>query len=258
MPSGSLLAAAGPGAPKLAGEGGFTIVEMLVAMTIMLALTGAIFDVVNPVQATFQAQPEISDMHQRLRVAIDTLSKDVMMAGAGLPSTSVAPVMPYRAGATASDPAGGVFYRPDAITAVYVPWGGAAAVSHTYYVRNDPSSGIPQLMHYDGERTDAPLVDHVVTLEFEYFEQDGAQLHPTVFQDGPWTRDAPGLEPFDLDLLRICRVRARLRVEAALESMRGPAGTLFARAGTSTAMERYVPDQELQFDIAVRNIIRDR
>jgi hypothetical protein len=34
----------------------------------------------------FAVQPEVSDMQQRLRVAIDMIAKDVMMAGAGISS----------------------------------------------------------------------------------------------------------------------------------------------------------------------------
>jgi hypothetical protein len=36
--------------------------------------------------------------------------------------------------------------------------------------------------------------------------------------------------------------------------MRGPAGTLFHRAGTSGAGQHYVPDQEISFDITPRNM----
>ena len=36
--------------------------------------------------------------------------------------------------------------------------------------------------------------------------------------------------------------------------MRGPAGTLFRRAGTSGAGQHYVPDQEIAFDITPRNM----
>jgi len=235
-----------------------TIIEMLLATTIMLAVIGAIFGVVHPAQSTFHAQPEISDVHQRLRVAIDSLSRDLLLAGSGLSTEDRPAVMPYRAGDAGSDPAAGVFYRTDTITAVYVPWGDVEAASHTYYLRSDPASGTPQLMQYDGKITDAPLVDHVVRLEFDYFDADAVRLDPAVLQDDPRTPGDPDLEPFDADLLRIRRVRVRVRVEAGLDSMRGPAGRLFARAGTSTAVERSVPDRELHFDVAIRNLNRDR
>jgi hypothetical protein len=36
--------------------------------------------------------------------------------------------------------------------------------------------------------------------------------------------------------------------------MRGPTSVLFTNGGTSTSVERYLPDLELQFDVAVRNL----
>ena len=111
------------------GEGGYSLVEMMVASAIMLVVTGAIFTLVNPSQGTSQAQPEVSDMQQRMRVSVDTLYKDLVMAGAGPYQGSTAgsltnffaPILPYRVGKLSSDPASGVYYRPDAITLVYVP-----------------------------------------------------------------------------------------------------------------------------------------
>ena len=110
-------------------ERGYSLIELLVSTTIMLVVTGSIFSLVNPGQHTFKAQPEVSDMQQRMRVASDMLFKDLMMAGAGPYQGAVtgaltnffAPILPYRTGAVNSDAAAGVYYRPDAITMVYVP-----------------------------------------------------------------------------------------------------------------------------------------
>lgn len=110
-------------------QSGFTLVEMLIAVTIMLLVVGGVFSVFNPTQGAFQAQPEVSDMQQRLRVAEDRLYGGLVMAGAGVYSGSAvgslgsffAPVLPFRAGRVDSDPARGVFYRSDAITIFHVP-----------------------------------------------------------------------------------------------------------------------------------------
>ena len=205
-----------------------TIIDILVATAVMLAVLGGVFGMLGPAQAPSQAQPETSDVHQRLRVAVDAISRDLMMAGSGMPE-AVPALMPDR----------------HAITAVYVPWGASASASHTYYLKNDPASGAPQLMHYDGKVTDSPVVDHVVKLEFEYFDGVGAPLDPTASAAGE-------------DWIRIRRIRVLVRVEASLDSMRGPSGRLFARAGTSTALQRYVPDRELQFDVSIRSTSDDR
>ncbi len=59
---------------------------------------------------------------------------------------------------------------------------------------------------------------------------------------------------FDADLLRVRRIHVSLRVQSALASLRGPAGTLFARGGTARAGDRYVPDIVVQFDVTPRNM----
>jgi hypothetical protein len=111
------------------GAHGFSLVETLVASAITLVITGAIFALVSPAQGLSQAQPDASDMQQRMRVSVETLYRDLAMAGAGPYHGSVsgslarffAPVLPYRAGRRNSDPINGVYYRTDAITLIYVP-----------------------------------------------------------------------------------------------------------------------------------------
>jgi len=108
--------------------GGFTIIEMLVATMVMVAVTGAVFTLLNPAQGINQAQPEVSDLQQRMRVGVDTLTKDLIMAGAGSYMGSsagalynyFAPIMPYRSGDLNPD-APNTFYRSDTLSLLYVP-----------------------------------------------------------------------------------------------------------------------------------------
>jgi hypothetical protein len=72
--------------------------------------------------------------------------------------------------------------------------------------------------------------------------------------DGPWCPSADKPNRFDADLLRVRRVRVTLRVQAAQASMRGPAGPLFTKGGTSQGASRYLPDQEVTFDVTPRNL----
>jgi hypothetical protein len=53
-------------------------------------------------------------------------------------------------------------------------------------------------------------------------------------------------------------VSVTLRVESALSALRGPAGLLFARAGTSRLASRWVPDLEVRFDVTPRNLDTER
>jgi hypothetical protein len=77
-------------------------------------------------------------------------------------------------------------------------------------------------------------------------------LEPGMLTDGPWCPDATHPRRFDADLLRIRLVRGVVRVEAAPDSLRGPRGPLFARPGTSGGAR--VPDQEIHFEVAPRNM----
>lgn len=107
-------------------QSGFTMLELLVASVIMLFVLASIFALLNPAEGSFRAQLEVSDLQQRVRVSVETLVRDLMMAGAGTTSGGAAgplidvfaPILPYRAG-DGGDPPG--TFRADAITLIYVP-----------------------------------------------------------------------------------------------------------------------------------------
>lgn len=117
--------------PRPAGgyrrEDGFSLLEMLVATAIMLVVTGGIFSLLDPARGTYRAQPEVSDMQQRLRVAVDTLQRDLVMAGAGTYSGAgvgtlgnfFAPILPHSVGTVV--PGSPDEPNPQAITIMYVP-----------------------------------------------------------------------------------------------------------------------------------------
>ena len=209
-----------------------TIGELLIASAITLTLMATVLEMTRPLQRLFDTQPEYADVHQRMRAAVGALTKDLLAAAQ--------PVMPYRAGVRRHDPAVGVFYRSDTITLVPVPGDDPDGRPHTYYLKNDAATGIAQLMRYDGHESDLPLADHVVGLGFDYFGADGAQLAAAAFQDGPWFPDDEDRNRFDMDLLKIRRVRVTLRVQPA-----------------SAALRRLLPDREIRFDVAPRNLNRE-
>jgi hypothetical protein len=72
--------------------------------------------------------------------------------------------------------------------------------------------------------------------------------------DGPWCPDAMNPNRWDADLLRIRKIAVTLRVESAVEALRGPAGTLFVHGGTSRGGHRFAPDQEVRFQVSPRNL----
>jgi type II secretory pathway pseudopilin PulG len=382
-------------------EDGFSLIEMIVSMGLMLVVTASIFSLVNPGQGNFVAEPEVADLQQRTRVAADALYKDLVMAGsgsyAGLNPIALtyffAPVMPYRQGRLQDDPPG--TYRSDTITLLSVPattaqstiandmpaksaefkvtkddancppskadqlcgfkegmtvliydvddgsydtftvtevqsealhlqhnlddmgkiYGAGSKIvqveSHTYYLRTDVATKTHQLMHYDGAENDIPIVDNVVGLEFEYFGDPQPPLHtgkplsdsvgpwttygpkpkpvilencvffndgspvpapvlpvlgpggvtttlvkltPGQMTDGPWCPDSNSPNRFDADLLRIRKIGVRLRLQTGNDSLRGPASALFTYGGTSRGGNKYLPDQEVRFQVTPRNL----
>ena len=89
-----------------ASSAGFSLLEMLIATVLLLIVLGGIFALVNPGQGTYAAQIETSDMQQRLRVGVDALRRDLLMAGAGTYTAGgigsllnvLAPILPHTVG----------------------------------------------------------------------------------------------------------------------------------------------------------------
>jgi prepilin-type N-terminal cleavage/methylation domain-containing protein len=111
-------------------DAGFTLTEVLISTAIMLVVTSAIFTLTNPAQGTTQAQPEVADMQQRMRMGTEILFRELVMAGAGPyqgASTGslinfIAPVLPRRTGSISPDATRGTAsFKTDAITIAYIP-----------------------------------------------------------------------------------------------------------------------------------------
>jgi hypothetical protein len=128
-----------------------------------------------------------------------------------------------------------------------------------------------------------PFVENVLTLEFRYFARalapsapkpppgvanclyaaDGspvplvspvADLHDPIplerLRDGPFCGIGP--MAFDVDLLRVQRVRIAARLETAMDGLRGTDLRFFARPGTA-AGPRVLPDIVTTLDVTLRN-----
>jgi hypothetical protein len=375
-------------------ERGFSLLELVVATSLMLAVMAWVFQAMDPANGSFRAEPEVSDIQQRLRVATDTVSRELLSAGGGMSqgvdpgplNNFFAPILPFRQGRRSPDAPG--TYKSDTITVLHAEPGAAQATlaqpllaqassvqvnpgpgcppgdpncgfaigmsvlvfddtgaydtfavanidafglnlqhnmpdstktyaaksarivqgtSRTLYLKADPVSSTYQLMQYDGAGgADVPAVDHVVGLSFEYFGDpqpplmrrpltdavgpwttygpkppdsgencvfvaNGSptpaarlpvlsggtalvRLTPADFTDGPWCPDAVSPNRFDADLLRVRTIAVIVRVESSVASLRGPSGLLFTRAGTSRSAHGRVPDREIRFELAPRNL----
>ncbi len=65
-------------------DNGFSLVELLVAMTICAVISAGIAAVVPPARAAFEATPAELDLQQRARTAIDVIGQGIRAAGSGV------------------------------------------------------------------------------------------------------------------------------------------------------------------------------
>ncbi len=79
---------------------GFSLVELMIAMVIGLVVMGAATSLFKTGMDATIMVTEQAEMQQNVRAAVNLISKDISMAGAGLPPGGVQ--LPYGAGATAS------------------------------------------------------------------------------------------------------------------------------------------------------------
>ena len=66
-----------------AADRGFSFVEVLIALTIVLAATAPLLHIAASGQRLARSHGEATDLHQRLRVAVEKLRGDLALAGAG-------------------------------------------------------------------------------------------------------------------------------------------------------------------------------
>ena len=118
-----------------------SLIELLVAAMVTSTVSAGVLGTLRQSQSMFRWQSEAADVRQRLRVGVDTLTRDLMMANAVLPA-------------------------PGRVTLVQGP------ARHTYY-RDATAS---QLRHDDGHGTDLPVLDQVTELAVE---EEGAAAGPT-------------------------------------------------------------------------------
>ena len=94
------------------------------------------------------------------------------------------------------------------------------------------------------------VADNITSLAFDYFDAAMVPLPLSLFRDGPFTGAGPMI--LDADVSRIRAVRATLRLETGVDTMRGSDPRFFARPGTATG-RRVIPDFVARVDVSVRN-----
>ena len=192
---------------------GFMLFDLIVSMAIMIAVLGAVFQLLNPAHSLFDVGLEQADMQHRARGSIAAMVRDIHRAGAG---AAAPPLAPYRRGLTSPDSPGSAF--ADRLSVAYVlPEESPALV--TYWTRTD-RDGTPQLMKYDGSVTDLPVSDFVSRVRLAFFDGEAREIDLGRFTDGPWVPDAVSANRYDADLRTIRRVRIELRIRPARQLLR--------------------------------------
>jgi hypothetical protein len=301
---------------------GYSVVELLIASAILFTICGAVLGLLHDGLAATPVLEETTDLHQRVRVAVDSIAGELRLAAAGTPAGALSRVFAAVDPRRVSDPPGSAI--PGAITLRYVPSRGAHArlaqplapggavaivdtagcpvntiacgfVAETIAVVFDTTGaadfvqvdavgpGVLTISDTAGARSttyaagaeiaeavqvtyvhDATarqlrraegggsfvLADNVSGLSFEYFADDLVPVPLAMFADGPF--GGAGATAFDTDLPRVRTIRATLRVETGIDSMRGADASLFARPGTATG-SRTIPDVTARVEVTLRN-----
>jgi len=66
-------------------ERGFSLIEVLISMLVTLIVMAAVFGLLTKGQRSFQREPEVADLQQSARTALDLVTRDILQAGSGLP-----------------------------------------------------------------------------------------------------------------------------------------------------------------------------
>ncbi len=215
---------------------GFTFVEMVVAVAIMVTVTGAIFSLMNPAHGVFKAQPELSEMQQRLRVSVDAMYRDLVMAGAGVEvGSAIGPlgnyfpsVLPFRRGIQAPDSPG--TFRTDRISILYVP--SSSPQGTTSLAMQSPAADVP-MNPQSGCPLAEPLCRFKVGATAVVFDEAGAH-----------------------DIFRITGV---INAPAALQHANHPLSTIYGPgAAVAQVVSAHVlaQDRRIDLDIQVDEIRR--
>lgn len=70
------------------GVGGFTLIELLVGIALTSVIVIFLYEFLTSQNRTYSLQDDIAEMQQSLRVAVERISRDMMMAGLGKPAWS--------------------------------------------------------------------------------------------------------------------------------------------------------------------------
>src|SRR3989338_6678948 len=153
---------------RVKSEAGFTLLELLISMTIGLVVLGSIFSSFTTQKKSYELQEKITVMEQNLRVPIDFITRDLRNVGYNptenlITGTSVGLV-----------PGGGINIGTNSIRILSDLNGdgdtGDTGEDVDYSLDGtDYTDGIT----FDIDRNGQPLVQNITALTFTYYDSDG-------------------------------------------------------------------------------------
>ncbi len=103
----------------MSAERGYTVVELMIATAVMLAMTSAVMTLLHDGLVRTPLLEDAADLHQRARVAVDAIAADLRAAGNGTATGPLSAVLPALEPRSAGVAVGSA--SADAVTVRYVP-----------------------------------------------------------------------------------------------------------------------------------------
>jgi type IV pilus assembly protein PilW len=151
-------------------ERGFTLVEILVAMSVMTIVTGAIYGVFFSSNRSYRTQERVVDAQQKVRMGIDFMMRDIRMAGYDPKGNATDAVEGGGAGiksATATQ----IRFASDMDMDGTIEEANRERVTYTYDA--DTNEVLQILYEGTGSESEQTLMDDVSALSFGYLDKDG-------------------------------------------------------------------------------------
>ncbi len=143
----------------LSGTAGFTLIELVLSMAIMLIVIAAIISLFTSLNRMYTTQGVAADVQQVTRTGIDIMTRNIRMAGFN--PLNINPV--------------GIVQAETSSIRFEYDTNGSGTISNNgdedvAYLLNEENNQLVQQKNGDGPRQ--PLVDNVIALAFRYFDED--------------------------------------------------------------------------------------
>jgi len=150
-------------------DGGFTLVELLIAMAVGLVLLGAMYGVFTLHSKTFGTQEQVAEMQQNARAAMDLMTREIRMAGYDPTGSAGSGIV--------SATSNSINFTLDTTSTSHgdAPDGDTDDPNENItYSLYTPEDGIQKLGRKSkATATNEPIAEHIQSLGFQYWDADG-------------------------------------------------------------------------------------